>query len=167
MEDRDLPLGRGLLQDPLQPTGLRGVKIGRVYHEEFSQSVAFYDSVMALPVHVEERVTALVSAPVSHVVVSKHGVKLYALSDKARVGALEFLREMTSAAVRVDVVPHRDHKIEGRGLVISQYLRRDSGLAVIAGSEIADRDKFNLVLRRRRAEDRARQESRARSDCGD
>src|SRR5215813_3704410 len=167
MEDRDLPFCRGLLQYALKPTSLGRVKIGRVHHEEFGQSVAFFDRVIALTAHVELRVMALVLAPVLHVVVSEHGVKLHAFSNKAGVGALEFLCEMTTAAVRVDVVPHCDHQIERRGLVISQYLRRDPGLAVVAGSEIANRGEFNPVLRRRRAENRAWQDSRACSDCCD
>src|SRR6266545_4024176 len=167
MEDSDLPLGRRLLQHAFEPAGLGHVESGRIDHEKFGQPVAFFDCVVALAAHVEERVPALVSSPVSHVVVPEHGVKLHALPDQSSVGALEFLFEVPPAAVRVDVVAHGDHEIEGRGLVVSQHLSRDSGLVVVAGPEIADCDEFDLVLRRRRAEDRARQNSRARSDCGD
>src|SRR6266511_3582926 len=167
MEDSDLPLGRRLLQHAFEPAGLGHVESGRIDHEKFGQPVAFFDCVVALAAHVEERVPALVSSPVSHVVVPEHGVKLHALPDQSSVGALEFLFEVPPAAVRVDVVAHGDHEIEGRGLVVSQHLSRDSGLVVVAGPEIADFDEFDLVLRRRRAEDRARQNSRARSDCGD
>src|SRR5215510_5292909 len=99
MEDSDLPFGRRLLQHAFEPTGLVHVESGRIDHEEFGEPVAFFDRVVALAAHVEERVPALVSSPISHIVVPEHGVKLYALPNQPGVGALEFLFEVSPAAV--------------------------------------------------------------------
>ena len=156
MEDSNLPSRCRGSQCAFQPAGLGRIEISRIKHEEFDQSIALFESVIALPIHIEKRVVALGFTPFFHVMIAEYGVKVHPFFEQCRVGPLEFLYKMTAASVRVDVVTHSNDEVERVGPMRLRYLIGDSGAITVASPPGTQHRKPELVLDRRETKDRDR-----------
>ena len=148
MKNSQLPAGRGAPQLLFQPADLRRVAIRRVEHVEIQQSFALLDRVIVSSTHVKQRISALILAPLPHIVITQHRVEAHRLLEQSGKRLFKMSGEVTSAAVGVDVIAGSDCKIKWRTPVRLEHLFSNADLIAVTCSKIANHWKTQQCLHR-------------------
>src|SRR5689334_15876103 len=104
MENRDLPFGLRLRERVLQPGGLSLIKVVRIEHEKFGQTVPALKLVVGTAAHIEKRILALILPSGVNVVIAQYRVKVDAIFQQARKRCFKVFSKIPPAAVGVNVV---------------------------------------------------------------